>query len=166
MNQIAIAQLNQMSQAEFTEALREIWEETPQIAERAWHNKPFEDLNALHQAMVAVVDSMTESEQMALIKAHPDLGSKTKMADASVEEQAGAGLDRLSESEYQRFQSLNQAYKDKFSFPFIIAVKNHTLESILEAFTQRLENDRTTERQQALTEIKKIARLRLETLID
>ena len=126
MNQIAIAQLNQMSQAEFTAALGEIWEETPQIAEKAWHDKPFKDLDSLHQAMVAVVDSMSESEQMALIKAHPDLGSKAKMADASVEEQAGVGLDRLSESEYQRFHSLNQAYKDKFSFPFIIAVKNHT----------------------------------------
>ena len=155
-----------MSQAEFTAALGEIWEETPEIAERAWHNKPFEDVNTLHQAMVAVVDSMSESEQMALIKAHPDLGSKAKMADASVQEQAGAGLDRLSESEYQRFQALNQAYKDKFDFPFIIAVKNHTLESILEAFTERLENDRMTEQQQALTEIKKIARLRLESLIN
>lgn len=166
MNQIAIAQLNQMSQGEFTEALAEIWEETPEIAKRTWHNKPFEDLNGLHQAMVAVVDSMSESEQVALIKAHPDLGSKAKMADASVQEQAGVGLDRLSESEYQRFQSLNQSYKNKFNFPFIIAVKNQTLESILEAFSKRLENDPRTEKQQALTEIKKIARLRLETLID
>ena len=153
-----------MSQAEFTEALGEIWEETPEIAEQAWHDKPFEDLDALHQAMVSMVDSMSEPERVALIKAHPDLGSKAKMADASVQEQAGVGLDRLSESEYQRFHSLNQAYKDKFDFPFIIAVKNHTLESILEAFTLRLENDRMTEQQQALTEIKQIARLRLESL--
>ena len=162
----AIAQLNQISQEEFTEALAEIWEETPEIAKRTWHNKPFEDIEDLHQAMVAVVDSMSEAEQVTLIKAHPDLGSKAKMADASVQEQAGVGLDRLSESEYQRFHSLNQAYKDKFSFPFIIAVKNHTLESILEAFSKRLENDRQQEQQQALTEIKKIARLRLETLIN
>ena len=153
-----------MSQAEFTEALGEIWEETPEIAEQAWHDKPFEDLDALDRAMVSVVDSMSEPERVALIKAHPDLGSKAKMADASVQEQAGVGLDRLSESEYQRFHSLNQAYKDKFDFPFIIAVKNHTLESILEAFTLRLENDRMTEQQQALTEIKQIARLRLESL--
>ena len=158
-----IVQLNKMSQGEFTDALGEIWEETPEIAERAWDNKPFKDLNALHRAMVAVVDSMSEAEQKALIQAHPDLGSKAKMADASVREQAGAGLDRLSESEYQRFQSLNQSYKDKFDFPFIIAVKNHTLESILEAFETRLENDRQQEKQQALTEIKQIARLRLET---
>lgn len=163
--QYSIFQLNQMSQAEFTEALGEIWEETPQIAERAWQNKPFEDLEGLYRAMVAIVDKMSEAEQLALIKAHPDLGSKTKMAEASVQEQAGVGLDRLSKSEYQRFQSLNQAYKDKFDFPFIIAVKNHTKDSILEAFETRLENDRQQEKQQALTEISKIARLRLHSNI-
>lgn len=164
-NQYKLTQLNQMSQGEFTGALGEIWEKTPQIAEKAWHNKPFKDLNALHQAMVAVVDSMSEAEQLTLIKAHPDLGSKAKMANASVQEQAGVGLDRLSESEYRRFRSLNQAYKDKFDFPFIIAVKNHTKESILQAFETRLENNREQEKQQALIEISKIARLRLDSLL-
>ena len=164
-NQYTLAQLNQMSQAEFTEALGEIWEETPQIAERAWHSRPFENIESLYRAMVAIVNSTNEGEQLALIKAHPDLGSKTKMAEASVKEQAGVGLDRLSESEYQQFQSLNQAYKDKFDFPFIIAVKNHTKESILQAFETRLENDREREKQQALNEISKIARLRLQSLI-
>ena len=112
-----------MSQAEFTEALGEIWEETPEIAQQTWHNRPFEDVAVLYQAMVAIVNSMSETEQITLIKAHPDLGSKTKMAEASVQEQAGIGLDSLSKSEYQRFQFLNQAYKDKFGFPFIVAVK-------------------------------------------
>ena len=166
MNKITISQLNQMSQIEFTEALGEIWEETPEIAEQAWQSKPFEDLNGLYRAMVAVVDNMSEAEQLALIKAHPDLGSKTKMAEASVQEQAGVGLDRLSESEYQRFQSLNQAYKDKFDFPFIVAVKYHTKESILQAFETRLKNSQEQEKQQALTEISKIARLRLESLVN
>lgn len=163
--QYAIAQLNQMSQAEFTAALREVWEETPEIARQAWHSKPFENVTALYEAMSVVVDRLSEAEQLALIKAHPDLGSKAKMAEASVKEQAGVGLDSLSKSEYQRFQSLNQAYKDKFGFPFIIAVKYHTLESILEAFESRLKNSPEQEKQQALTEIGKIARLRLETLI-
>ena len=164
--QYAIAQLNQMSQAEFTAALGEIWEETPEIAQQAWHSKPFADLEALDRAMVAVVENMSESQQLKLIKAHPDLGSKTKMADASVQEQAGVGLDRLSESEYKRFQALNQAYKDKFNFPFIVAVKYHTKESILEAFETRLKNSQEQERKKALTEISKIARLRLESLVN
>ena len=164
--QYAIAQLNQMSQSEFTAALGEIWEETPEIAKRTWHNKPFENSTALYEAMTDVVNQMSEAEQLALIQAHPDLGSKAKMAEASVEEQAGIGLDRLSETEYQRFQSLNQAYKDKFDFPFIVAVKYHTKESILEAFETRLKNSPEQEKQQALTEISKIARLRLESLIN
>lgn len=162
--QYTLAQLNQMSQAEFTEALAEIWEETPEIADRARHGRPFENVEALYQAMVAIVNGMSEPKQSALIKAHPDLGAKTKMAEASVQEQAKVGLDRLSESEYQRFQALNQAYKDKFDFPFIIAVKYHTKESILEAFETRLQNTQEQEKQQALIEISKIAKLRLEAI--
>lgn len=164
--QYAIAQLNQMSQEEFTAALGEIWEETPEIATQAWHSKPFEDISDLYKSMVAIVNNMGEAEQLALIKAHPDLGSKAKMAEASVKEQARVGLDRLSESEYRRFQALNQAYKDKFDFPFIVAVKYHTKESILAAFETRLKNTPEREKQQALTEICKIAQLRLETIIN
>ena len=155
-----------MSQADFTTALGEIWEETPEIAQQTWHNRPFTDLETIYQAMTDVVNNMNPEQQLTLIQAHPDLGSKAKMAEASVQEQAGVGLDRLSESEYQRFQTLNQAYKDKFGFPFIVAVKYHTKESILEAFETRLQNSQEAEKQEALTEISKIARLRLESLID
>lgn len=162
----SISELNQMSQAEFTTALGEIWEDTPEIAQQTWHSKPFASIEALYRAMVAIVNGMSNEEQLALIKAHPDLGSKAKMAEASVQEQAGIGLDRLSESEYQRFQTLNQAYKDKFGFPFIVAVKYHTKESILEAFETRLKNDGEKEKQQALIEISKIARPRLESLVN
>ncbi|MEO0927504.1 MAG: 2-oxo-4-hydroxy-4-carboxy-5-ureidoimidazoline decarboxylase [Cyanobacteria bacterium J06643_13] len=154
-----------MSQEEFTSVLEEIWEETPEIVQKAWHSKPFEDMEALYQSMVDVVSNMSDRKQLALIKAHPDLGSKAKMAQASVQEQAGLGLDRLSASAYQRFQNLNQAYKDKFGFPFIVAVKYHTQESILEAFATRLENSLEQEKKQALTEISKIARLRLAAAI-
>ena len=91
---------------------------TRNYSELAWHSKPFTDLDSLYQSMVAVVNKMSKAEQLSLIKAHPDLGTKTKMAEASVQEQAGVGLDRLSESEYQRFQALNQAYKSKFWFSF------------------------------------------------
>ena len=93
--QYAIAQLNQMSREEFTAALGEIWEDTPEIAERAWDNRPFEHLDALYRSMVAVVERMSDREQLELIQAHPDLAGKAKMAEASVREQAGAGLDRL-----------------------------------------------------------------------
>lgn len=164
--QYAIAQLNQMSQEEFTAALGEIWEDTPEIAQQTWTNRPFEHLDDLYRSMVAVVDRMSEGEQLELIQAHPDLAGKAKMAEASVKEQAGAGLDRLSEAEYQRFQNLNRSYQDKFGFPFIVAVKNHTKESILETFAVRLQSDRQQEKQQALEEICQIAKLRLDSKID
>jgi len=101
-----------------------------------------------------------------LIRAHPDLGSKAKMADASVQEQAGAGLDRLTPEEFDRFQTLNAAYQERFGFPFVIAVRNHTKESILEAFDRRLENPSDTEIDQALEEITQIAEFRLLDLVE
>ena len=161
----AIAQLNQMSQSEFTESLARIFEDSPWVAEKTWQKRPFKDINSLHQAMVETVEESALSDKLNLICAHPDLATKTKMAEASVKEQAGVGLDRLNLAEYNQFQQLNQAYKDKFAFPFIVAVKNHTKESILEAFEQRLENSLETEREQALIEIAKIARFRLLDLI-
>ena len=87
------------------------------------------------------------------------------MAMASVQEQAGIGLDRLTPEEYDRFLSLNQAYRNKFDFPFIIAVKNHTKDSILAAFEQRLQNSSDLERNQALAEIFQIAKFRLATMV-
>jgi 2-oxo-4-hydroxy-4-carboxy-5-ureidoimidazoline decarboxylase len=157
----SLSALNQMTQPAFVEALGSIFEHTPAIAERAWAHRPFSDVMALYQKMAAIVDTMTPEEQLALIWAHPDLGSKAKMADSSVKEQAGIGLDRLSQEEYERFLRLNQAYKDQFQFPFIIAVKNHTKASILEAFEQRLQNSTDEEMKQAIEEIKQIAYFRL-----
>ncbi len=156
-----IATLNQMSQSEFTEALGSIFEHTPEIAGQSWQERPFDDVTKLHQVMAAIVENMSESDQLRLISAHPDLGSKFKMAEASVQEQSTVGLDQLSSNEYSRFQQLNDAYKQKFGFPFIIAVRNHTKDSILTAFEQRLENTIALERKQAIAEIIEIARWRL-----
>ncbi|MFM7437914.1 MAG: 2-oxo-4-hydroxy-4-carboxy-5-ureidoimidazoline decarboxylase [Snowella sp.] len=161
----AIAELNQMSQGEFTASLAKIFEDSPWVAERTWPKRPFKNVNDLHRAMVETVEESSLTEKLRLICSHPDLATKTKMAEASVKEQAGVGLDRLTLEEYNQFQQLNQAYKDKFAFPFIVAVKNHTKESILEAFKQRLENSLETERKQALIEIAKIAHFRLPDLI-
>ncbi|PSB32795.1 2-oxo-4-hydroxy-4-carboxy-5-ureidoimidazoline decarboxylase [Stenomitos frigidus] len=161
----SIAQLNEMKQADFVAALGAVFEDTPAIAQEAWTQRPFTDWTDLQQAMVDVVNVMTEAEQLALIRAHPDLGSKAKMAEASVQEQAGVGLDRLTPKEYDRFQTLNQAYKAKFDFPFIVAVKNHTKTSILEAFDRRLHNTPTAEVKQAIDEITQIAAFRLAALV-
>jgi len=157
--------VNQMSQAEFVTAFGAIFEETPSVAKQAWENRPFDSVEELHRAMVDVVKADTEISQLALIKAHPDLGSRATMAEASVQEQAGAGLGQMSEQEYTRFQQLNSAYKRKFEFPFILAVKGHTVASILQAFEDRLKNSANSEREQALAEIFQIARFRLEDAV-
>lgn len=157
----SLSALNQMEQSAFTDALGEIFEQTPTIAAQAWQQRPFESVEDLHQAMISIVQSMTPEQQLALICAHPDLGSKAKMADASVKEQAGVGLDRLSPEEYDRFHQLNERYKAQFGFPFIVAVKNHTKDSILEAFVTRLEHSQSAEMQTAIAEISQIAYFRL-----
>ena len=162
---IAIADLNAMTQAEFTQTLGDIFEHTPTIATHAWQQRPFTTVEQLHNAMTAIVLDLTVTAQLALIRAHPDLGSKAKMADASVDEQASVGLDRLSAAEYDRFQALNSAYKERFGFPFIVAVRNHTKDTILAAFEKRLTHDPETERQTAIAEICTIAKFRLDAMI-
>lgn len=162
----AIAQLNQGSQEEFVEVLGTLFEHTPEIAQKAWNYRPFVDAIDLHQKMVDIVSLMTIDEQLSLIRSHPDLGTKASMAEDSVKEQSGLGLDRLTSQEYDYFQLLNQAYKDKFGFPFIIAVKNQTKASVLDAFERRLKNTMEAEIASAIAEINKIAWFRLLNLVE
>lgn len=162
----SLTELNQMDQTALTQALGSVFEETPAIATRVWHLRPFTSVSDLHHKMLQIVDQMSPNEQIDLICAHPDLGSKAKMAEASVQEQSGLGLDQLSAAEYERFGQLNQRYRTQFGFPFIVAVKEHTKSSILDAFEARLKNSVKQERQQALTEIGKIAGFRLKALIE
>jgi 2-oxo-4-hydroxy-4-carboxy-5-ureidoimidazoline decarboxylase len=161
-----LTELNQISQAAFTDTLGAVFEDTPEIATRAWLQRPFTDIHHLHQVMGEIMHRLSDPEQMALIQAHPDLGSRLKMADASVKEQASVGLDQLTQQEYHQFVTLNQAYRAKFGFPFIIAVRNHTRASILQAFQQRLDNAIALEKATAMAEILKIAWFRLKDLVN
>ncbi|NJL46293.1 MAG: 2-oxo-4-hydroxy-4-carboxy-5-ureidoimidazoline decarboxylase [Leptolyngbyaceae cyanobacterium SM2_5_2] len=158
-------QLNQMTRAEFVQAIGPAFEATPSIAAQVWHQRPFASVAELHQRMVDIVRAMSDPEKLSLIKAHPDLGTRVAMAEASVAEQSQAGLTHLTAAEYRRFQSLNQRYQETFGFPFILAVAGHTKRSILENFAQRLNNPLRDEKGTALREIEKIAQLRLESWI-
>ena len=156
-----ISQLNEMNRSQFTDVFGHVFEQTPSIVAETWSQRPFKDFDALHQAMTTVLWQLTSQQQLALIRSHPDLGTRIKMADASIREQSSVGLDRLSSEDFAKFQHLNQQYLDRFEFPFIIAVKNHTQDSILEAFVDRLENASAIEFKQALVEILQIAKFRL-----
>ncbi|AFY92133.1 2-oxo-4-hydroxy-4-carboxy-5-ureidoimidazoline decarboxylase [Chamaesiphon minutus] len=162
----SLSQLNQMDRPQFIQALGEVFEHTPTVASQVWDRRPFISIEQLHQQMMDVVFSFDLGQKLALVRAHPDLGSKVKMAAASVQEQAGVGLDRLSASEFVGFQQLNQSYLERFDFPFIIAVKNHSKQSILEAFDRRLQNSADEELDTAIEEISQIARFRLLAIVD
>ena len=149
-----------------------VFEHSPWIAEAAWDaGLPDSSLTAeaLHGAMVAVLRAGTKDQQLALIKAHPDLAGRLAQAGSltkeSTAEQASAGLDLLSDAERARFTELNEAYKARFDMPFIMAVKGRSKAEILEAFERRLTNDPAAEFDTALTEIERIALLRLEEML-
>jgi len=156
-----IAQINQMSQDNFVQALGRLFEDTPIIVAQTWNKRPFRDGEHLYRSLISQMLELKDEEKMALIRAHPDLGSRVKMAPDSIAEQAGAGLDTLSSQEYDRFVALNEGYKQKFGFPFIMAVKGQTKDRILRAFEARLSHDFPVERERALEEIAKIVQFRL-----
>ena len=161
--------LNAVDRAGFIDATGAIFEHSPWIADRAWDQRPFSDVDNLMSTMLGVIESASEEEKIALIRAHPDLAGKAARAgaltDHSTDERTRAGLDRLSDAEFERFNCLNDAYKARFGFPFVIAVRGHTRQTILAAFDQRLTNDRAAEMAEALRNIGLIARFRLEDLL-
>jgi len=146
-----------------------IYEHSPWVAEQvAPIAENLADTARLAELMADCVDNASTEEQLALINAHPDLAGKAQIAgeltEASTAEQASAGLDRCTKLEYERFQALNDAYREKFGFPFVMAVRGRTCAEILEAFSMRLQNGYDEEFETALVEIHKIARMRLEAM--
>ena len=162
---IALAAVNALDHAGFVAALGFLFEGSPWAAAETWPARPFTSLDQLHQALCATMWGATIERKVALIQAHPDLAGKAAIAGAltaeSTREQASAGLDRLSPEEFATFTHLNQSYRDTFGFPFVVCVREHTRDSILASFAERLRNARDQEIATALGEIAKIARLRL-----
>jgi len=144
-----------------------VYEASPWVAEAVWPgvaDRAIADLEALKSAMRQVVEDAGAERRMALVRAHPELASRARMADASVREQSGAGLDQCSAEEFAAFQRLNADYNARFGFPFIVAVKGLTRQDILEQFKLRLNNDVETEFATAMDQIHRIAGFRLDDL--
>jgi len=164
-----IDDLNSASHSAFVATLGGIYEHSPWIAERAWKSRPFEGPEALKAAMAQVVAEASAAEQLGLVRAHPDLAGRLAragaLAPASADEQAGLGLDRLSDAEFELFERLNTDYRERFGFPFVIAVKRHTRASVLDAFRVRIEHGADEELRTALAEIDAIAGFRLDALL-
>ena len=162
---MTVAELSTSDRTAFVSALGWVFEDSPWVAERAWERRPFASLDELHAAMVRVVADATEAEQLALLRAHPDLGTRARVSDASTGEQRGAGLDRLTPDEFARLQRLNTDYRSRFGFPFLFAVKGSTTHDVLTALDARCRRTRDEEFAEALQQVYKIARFRLEGLI-
>ena len=156
---------------EFVRALADIYEHSPWVAATTWdryHDTPLNSVEALHGRMSEVLLGADHAAQLALINAHPDLAGKAavqgQLTASSTHEQAGAGIHECTPEEFQRFTELNEAYKAKFGFPFIMAVKGSNRHQILAAFETRIHHEAATEFACALAEINKIAMFRLQTL--
>jgi 2-oxo-4-hydroxy-4-carboxy-5-ureidoimidazoline decarboxylase len=162
---VTIADLNSFDRQRFVETLGWIFEGSPWVAERAWERRPFGDVASLHRAMVDEVGAATGPEQLALLRAHPDLGARARMSDASVGEQAGAGLDRLTPDQFARLQRLTATYRSNFGFPFLLAVRERTTHDVLGALDARVTGSPEGEWVEALAQVSRIAEWRLHELI-
>ena len=165
-----LATLNACDRGSFLAALGGIFENAPWVAEAAFAMRPFAMVADLHAAMMQAMANVGETERLALMRGHPELASKVASAGAmtaeSRREQGSLGLDRLSEGELARFDRLNAAYRARFGFPFIVCVRRHTRDSLLDNFERRLANSPESERAMALQEIGHIARLRLVEAVE
>ena len=162
-----INKINKLSKSEFIKVFANIFENARWIAEELYNQKPFDDFEELSSKILNIFETATKQEQLKILKDHPDLANKTKISLLtldSLKEQASAGLDRCTEEEFDEFKHLNEQYKKKFGFPFILAVKGKNKNEILDNFKKRIFFDPTTEFDQAIKQVKQIASLRLKEL--
>ncbi len=170
MTRVTLEAVNALGASEFRAAFGGVYEHSPWVAERTHASRPFPSVTTLAQAMAGAVAAASDADKLALLRAHPDLAGKAALAGeltaASTAEQAGAGLDRLTREEMDRFRAANRAYAERFGFPFIIAVRHWGKAHVLAAYARRLANDRDQELRAALAEVDKIAFLRLLDLVE
>ena len=164
-----LAQFNSLPREEFVRIIGPVFEHSPWIADAAWTQRSFRDVEQLHAALTQIVMDSGEEKQVKLIQAQPDLVGRLALAgaltDESNREHASAGLTKISPEEVALFQSNNQAYREKFGFPFVICARLNKKVAILKGFETRLKNSREDEIKAALEEIGKIAWLRLQDIV-
>jgi 2-oxo-4-hydroxy-4-carboxy-5-ureidoimidazoline decarboxylase len=169
MSPITIAELNVCSKDDFVAALGNVFEHSPWVAEQAALARPFAGVQQLFAVMRTIVEQTASEVRLALIRAHPDLANKTQRAAGltaeSNTEQNSAGLDRLSNAEFEAFEKANNAYRTKFGFPYIVCVRRHTRDSVLRDFERRLQNDAATEIGISIKEIYRVAALRVDQFV-
>ena len=163
----SINKINKLSQSEFIKVFANIFENTGWIAEELYKLKPFNNFENLSSRMLDIFENSTREDQLKILNAHPNLADKAKIGSLtldSLKEQNNAELDQCSEEEFEEFKNLNEKYKKKFDFPFIIAVKGKNKLEILNNFRQRITYDINVEFIESKKQVKKIAILRLNEI--
>lgn len=163
---MTIDELDAMGPEQFVAAIGWVFEHSPWVAERAASHGPFGTLGRLCDSLNRQVLEASLEEQLELLRAHPDLATRARVTRSSAREQSDAGLDRLTLAEYEAFRELNTAYKTKFNFPFLYAVKGSGKFAIIEAMRHRLASTPEVEFEEALKQVLRIARFRLEGIIE
>ncbi len=164
---ILINKINNLSQIKFNEIFANIFEKTKWIAERLYNQKPFNSFEDLCSKILEIFKTTSKENQLKIIRAHPDLADKTKISLLNIDsrtEQNKAGLNQCSEKEFREFKNLNNEYKKKFGFPFILAVEGKNKAEILNKFKKRILNSADDEFKEAISQVCKIANLRLNKI--
>lgn len=169
VDRLSLEAVNALSADAFTDHFAGVLEHSPQYAQAAAAQRPFNSAEEVATAFKDAVGADAEGAQLRLIRAHPDLAGKAALAGEltaeSAHEQASAGLDRLTPEEFAEFGRLNAAYHEKFDLPYVVCVRENDKDSIFEGARRRLANTPEQERMAALHEISRIARLRVLDLI-
>ena len=161
----SIDKFNKLSKAEFISIFGNIFEKTEWIAEKCYESKPYNNLDELILKMMKIFENTEKEKHLEILNSHPDLVIEKKLTENSKNEQKNASLNQCNDEEFIEFKKLNEKYKKKFGFPFIIAVKGKNKEEILNSFRQRITNNINLEFEEAKKQVKKIASLRLSEII-
>ena len=161
----SIDKFNKLSKTEFISIFGNIFEKTEWIAERCYESKPYNNPDELVSKMMKIFENSEKEKLLEILNSHPDLVVEKRLTENSKNEQKNASLNQCSDKEFLEFKNLNEEYKKKFGFPFIIAVKGKNKEEILNSFRQRITNNINLEFEEAKKQVKKIANFRLGEII-
>ena len=162
----SIDKFNKLSKAEFISIFGNIFEKTKWVAEKCYESKPYNNLDELVSKMMKIFENIKKERHLEILNSHPDLVVEKRLTENSKNEQKNASLNQCTDKEFLEFKNLNEEYKKKFGFPFIIAVKGKNKEEILNSFRQRITNNINLEFEEAKKQVKKIANFRLSKIID
>ncbi len=161
----SIDKFNKLSKAEFISIFGNIFEKTEWIAEKCYESKPYNNLDEFVSKMMKIFENIEKEKHIEILNSHPDLAVEKKLTEDSKKEQKNASLNQCTDEEFVEFKKLNEEYKKKFGFPFIVAVKGKNKEEILNSFRQRITNNINLEFEEAKKQVKKIASFRLSEII-